>query len=183
MFYILESQDHELVGMILFAGSGWGLDFCEGKRVPLDFDERPIIVELQADHDELPDYFEIDGTPIVSEGFARTWRALPLDNYQLFPVLVRLPGHEISTHFILNIVGLVSCVDQNASDCQVYESSIMRILNLVVDVEATSLELFRAREYPLAIFISNSIRQALDDAKLSGMSIRPADGWNDLHRF
>lgn len=183
MFYIIESQDHEWVGRISYPDSGWGLDFNEGQSIDPHFGDGNIIVEFEADHDSLPDYFEIDGTPIVSEKFVRAWKDLPLDNYQLFPVKVKFPKSQRVGYSILNVVGLVSCMDLAASDCQMYENSVMRILNLVLDLKVTDIELFRSQEYPLAIFISESIHQKLEKANLSGMLIKPADGWNDLHRF
>jgi len=183
MFHILESQQHELVGMISYPDSGWGLTFTKGSHLDPNFGGGDIVVRFDSNHDILPDYFELDGTPIVSEKFLNVWKTLQVDNYQVFPITVKFPNEELAGHYILNIVGLVACIDRDASELQMYKSRIMRILDLVLDTTQVSLDLFRVHGYPLAIMISERMKQALEDAKLSGLLIKPTDGWNDKHRF
>lgn len=59
----------------------------------------------------------------------------------------------------------------------------MRVQNLVLDESQISMKLFRILGCPLAIMISERIKQDLELAKVSGLLINPADGWNDGHRF
>lgn len=87
-------------------------------------------------------------------------------------------------YYILNVVGRVSCIDKDASDCKMYEDDIMRLNNLVLAKGMDqNLNLFRADEYPLAIFISEKVKERLESTSLTGVLIKPADGWNDKHRF
>jgi hypothetical protein len=184
MYYILESQQHALVGMITYPNPGWGLHFTKGNLLDADFGEGQIFVEFEADHDELPDYFELSATPIVSEKFVQQLKTLPFDNYQLFPVIVKMPGGQSAGHYILNVVGRVACVDVDASDTKKYKTKIMRMNKMVLaeDLDA-DLNMFRANEYPLAIFISEPVRKGLEAGGLTGLLINPADGWSDSHRF
>lgn len=184
MYYILESQPHVMIGMISYQNVGWGLGFTRGDLLDSSFGEGGICVEFEENHAALPDYFELDATPIVSERFVQQLKSLPIDNYQLFPVEVRFPGRQITGHYILNVVGLISCVDEAASECNMYKSSIMRIKHLVLKADlAKDLDLFRVEEYPLAMAISERIKQGLESGSLTGMLIMPADGWSDKHRF
>lgn len=184
MFYILDSQHHKLVGMISYPNSGWGLTFTKGELLNPNFGDGNISVKLESNLEYLPDYFELDGTPIVSEKLLNIWKSLPIDNYQEFPITVELPSRQIQGHYILNIAGLISCIDKEASDLQMYEDIvIMRVLNLVLDMTQVSADIFRIHDYPLAIMISERIKQTLDEANLSGILMKPADGWNDKHRF
>ena len=64
-----------------------------------------------------------------------------------------------------------------------FKNVIVRIKKLVLNADIQLVELFRANEFPLAIFISETIQQQLSLAKLSGLLMKPADGWNDKHRF
>ena len=184
MFSILETQEHQLVGMISNTHSMKIPRFTKGKAITDKFENGQIKVELESDHESLPDYFELDAIPIVSSKFAEIWRGLPFDNFQLFPVIVKLPSKEIGSYFILNIVGRISCIDMEKSDCNMYEHRIMRLNNLVLNYESIKeSNLFRADEYPLAIFISDSIATQLSKSNLSGVLIKPTENWNDKHRF
>lgn len=184
MFSILETQEHQLVGMISNTASMRVPRFTKGKQIADNFENGQLKVELESDHEFLPDYFELDATPIVSGKFVELWQKLPFDNYQLFPITVKLPSREIKDYSILNIVGRISCIDMEKSDCNMYEHRIMRLNNLVLDYKSIKeSNLFRAHEYPLAIFISDSIAEKLSDSGLSGMLINPAENWNDQHRF
>jgi len=86
-------------------------------------------------------------------------------------------------YYILNVVGRVACIDLDASDLKKFKNVIVRIKKLVLDANIQVVELFRANEFPLAILISETIQQQLNQAKLSGLLMKPADGWNDQHRF
>ncbi len=184
MYYILESELHTMVGMITYPNPGWGLHFTKGVSLDSDFGEGQIFVEFEKDHDALPDYFELSKTPIVSEKFVQQLKTLPLDNYQLFPVVVKMPAGQVMGYYILNVVGRVSAVDKAASDCKMYEDDIMRLNKLVLREDLNQdLDMFRADEFPLAVFISERVKEALEAGSLSGMLIKPADGWNDKHRF
>jgi len=184
MFNILETQEHQLVGMISNVGSIRVPPFTKGKLITDSFNEGQLKVEFESNHESLPDYFELDAIPIVSNKFVEVWQGLPIDNYQLFPVMIRFPDDELAGYSILNIVGRISCVDVAKSDCKMYEHRIMRLNNLVLNYDSIKEnKLFRAHEYPLAIFISNLISEQLSQSGLSGMLIEPAENWNDKHRF
>ena len=184
MFYILESQHHKLAGMISYPDSGWGLDFTKGKLLDPRFGEGGgISVLFESNHDVLPDYFELSATPIVSARFLDIWKSLPFDNYQVFPVNVQFPNSQLDGYYILNIVGLVSCIDREKSELQMYKHLIMRVHNLVLNQPEICLELFRIQEFSLAIMISERIKERLVQADLSGLLVKSAEGWNDKHRF
>ncbi len=183
-YYILESREHTLVGMISYRNSGWGTHFTRGELLEENFGEGEILVEFEKNHDQLPDYFELSAVPVVSENFVRHLEALAPENFQLFPVTVKMPGRELSGYSIINVVGRVPAVDGDASDCKMYDGDIMRLNKLVLKKDLDrGLDLFRAEEYPLAIFISGAVKDALEAGSLTGMRITPADGWSDKHRF
>lgn len=184
MYYIIESQQHTLVGMISYQNAGWGMHFTKGQLLDDRFSEAPIYVELESNHDVLPDYFELTGTPVVSEKFVQQINASPADNYQLFPVVVKMPDSQVMGYYIWNVVGRVDCIDVDASDTKKFKTKIMRMNKMVLKDDLNKdLMLFRAHEYPLAIFISEQVKESLQAASLTGVLINPADGWSDSHRF
>lgn len=183
MYYVMETQHHELVSMISYPGIGWGLAFTEGKYLEPNFGNGEILIEFESDHASLPDYFEVDGTPIVSEKFAQVWQSLTIANCQFFPITAKFPSRLLQGHQVLNIIGRVACI-HDASECNRYEGRIVRIKKLVLrDNLDPAVEVFRAQEHQLTILISNRIKDALQSSLLSGIRITPAANWNDGHRF
>lgn len=184
MYYILESREHALVGMISYPNSGWGMHFTKGSLLDPSFGEGQIYVEFESNHDIIPDYFELSATPVVSERFVQQLKTIPLDNYQLFPVTIKMPEGQVTGHYIFNVVGRVSCIDVVASDTKKFKNKIMRMNKMVLKEDFTEeLQLFRSDEYPLPIFISEKTKEGLEASSLSGMLINPAVGWSDKHRF
>jgi hypothetical protein len=184
MYHILESQQHVLVGMISYPNPGWGLHFTKGNFLEPDFGEGQIYVEFESSHDTLPDYFELSATPVVSEKLVTQLKMIAVDNYQLFPVIIKMPDSQLTGYYILNVVGKISCVDEDSSDTKKYKNRIMRMNRMILKADMEKdLRLFRCREYPFAIFISQQIKDVLEKGGLTGMLINPADGWSDKHRF
>lgn len=184
MYYILKTEHHELAGMIDYSGDNWGQDFNQG--VPLDesFDDLKITVKLERDPDQLPDYFELDATPIISDKFVQELKHLPMNTYQLYPILIESPQGSRAGYSLLNVVGRIPCVDKRASDYTLYDGEIVRMKKMaLVDNIKEERDIFRAEEYPLVIFLSERIAKALASSGLTGMQINPAEGWSDRHRF
>ncbi|WP_444996732.1 hypothetical protein [Aliikangiella sp. IMCC44359] len=103
MFNILETQEHQLVGMISNKDSNQLPPFTKGRLINKNFYEGQLKVEFESSHGSLPDYFELDAIPIVSDKFVDFWQDLPIDNYQLFPAVIRFPDKEFAGYSILNI--------------------------------------------------------------------------------
>lgn len=186
MLYILESAHHELVSMISYPNSesGWGLDFTKGHRLSDNFGGGQIFIDFESDHELLPDYFEVDGIPIVSENFLNVWRATPADNYQVFPIFARFPNRVGQQCYIINVIGRVACFDFERGEYKMYEGMVSRIKKLIIREDVGPFpDIFRANEYPLAIFISERVKNIIDTSDFSGLIISEALNWNDSYRF
>ena len=132
----------------------------------------------------LPDYFEVDGIPIVNQNFIDTIESAGVDNFQALPVDIRFDDTTKEGHFLLNVIGRVKCFDESATDCSKFGPSVARVFSLkLIDNPAKGSNMFRAHEYQEIIFISEQVQQAIKKVGITGCEIRNADGWSDEHRF
>lgn len=186
MLYLLESAHHELVCMISYpnSGSNFGLDFTKGLRLSDGLANGQLLIDFESDHESLPDYFEVDGMPIVSESFLSVWRTIPADNYQVFPISTRFPKGLGQPRYLINIIGRFACFDLERGEYKMYEGLVSRVKKLVIRENVGHLpDVFRADEYPLAIFISERVKNILGTSNLSGLVISESLNWNDRYRF
>lgn len=185
MTYILESKLHSLVSHISYSeDSGWGLDFLKGFLVNIPQDRSGLFVEAESERVELPDYFEVDGVPIVRKKFIDTIELAGVDNFQALPVEVRFENGADKGYFLLNVIGRVKCFDETKTDCTKFGPSIARIFSLkLADNPAHGAYMFRAHEYQDVIFITEQVKHEIEKANITGCEIRSADGWSDAHRF
>ena len=57
-------------------------------------------------------------------------------------------------------------------------------LDLKLNLESIqNTQIFRAGQYSDVIFLSENIKNIIEEINISGTDIRIADGWNDSHRF
>jgi len=185
MSYILESKLHNLVSHIVNQnGSGWGLDFLKGFLVTPPVTSSELFVEVESEQVDLPDFFEVDGVPVVRSHFIKTIESAGVDNFQLIPVEIRFKNSVVKDFFLFNVIGRVKCFDENKTDCSKFGPSIARIFSLkLVSNPAYGNHMFRAHEYQDVIFITEQVKIEIEKANISGCEIRNADGWNDEHRF
>lgn len=185
MIYILESKLHSLISYISYSeDGGWGLDFFKGLILDVPKNNNALYVEAESQKTPLPDYFEVQGVPVVSKKFIVALENVSVDNFQAFPVEIRFEDGIVSGHFILNVIGRSKCFDESQSKLSKFGPSIARIFSLkLVDNAAFGSYIFRAHEYQEVIFIQEKVKKAIEEANISGCEIRKADGWSDEHRF
>lgn len=115
------------------------------------------------------------GGLLFSSRLRKVLAAIPLDNVQYFPALVRneVAGTATDDYALANIVGRISCLDQERSvlelapdDADVIES----IEVLAIDEgRACSLDLFRLHEEPQVVIASERVREACERHRISGV--------------
>lgn len=183
--YILESTKRNVISHLTYlSGGGWGTDFFQGEFIKPQPDSN-LYVTVESNSIKLYDYNEVDGVPLVSKLFLTALKETGVNNYQSFPVEIRLKSKEvkISNYYILNIIGKFICVNRNTSKFSVFGPSIARIQDLKLEVSNDTPPIFRANEYQEILFISDKIKQSIEQLGITGYEIRKADGWNDSHRF
>jgi len=185
MIYILESKLHSLISYISYSeDGGWGLDFFKGSVLDAPKNNNDLYIEVENVKTPLPDYFEVQGVPVVNKKFITTLESVSADNFQAFPVEIRFEDGLTSGHFILNVIGKSKIFDESQSKLSKFGPSVARVFSLkLVDNAAFGSYIFRAHEYQEVIFIQENVKKAIEEANISGCEIRKADGWSDEHRF
>lgn len=194
MYHVLE-MDLEQAVMAAFeeARPGHDLKWLEGRLFgPDERPESPAVTlsEVYDDFDEpgdpqeeLPDFFELMRVCVGSQRFRAALTAAGVANVEYYPVVIRSsPPREIGSYFALNVVGRVACMDMDRSDYTVHDGRVARIHSLALDEGAIhGLTIFRLHELPEIILVAQRVADALRD--LQGVSLLPAEGWSDEHRF
>ncbi|WP_281557734.1 DUF1629 domain-containing protein [Thalassomonas sp. RHCl1] len=187
MFFVLEyTNSPPVVGGLGYRESSIGCDWLEGMK--LDSVPEQMLVTIENSPSSLPDYFEVSDAPIVSQAFISALSSAGADNFEAYPVLVKINGKTVSGFFALNIIGRINALDQEKSD-YVLDSSeepedlvIVRMKSMALKSELIkAFHLFRLDEYQDVIIASESVKNKI--STLTGVKISPALGWSDSHRF
>jgi hypothetical protein len=160
-----------------------------------DHDDRPedVLVKLSTRHDEydepneplaeLPDYFELMRAPIGSHRLREALTSAGADNVDYYPAAIEAsPPRDFGHYYALNVIGRISCMDMGQSKFTTYEDRVARVQNLILDEDSIQgARIFRIHEVPELIIVSDRVAEAI--RALSGVALRPAQGWNDDHRY
>jgi hypothetical protein len=183
VYYVLDKDlDINIVGGVKEDDPGFGLKYSRGQEIELSELPQNLIVKIEFGPKTLPDYFELGGTPIVSNKFSDILRSVGVDNVQLFSTKVQMPDQVLAGYSVLNVIGRISCINLNKTNCTKHRNRIVRINNLVLDEDNIhGFKMVRPHEFELMILVSEDVKNAING--LPGVTIRAADGWNDSHKY
>jgi len=104
-----------------------------------------------------------------------------IDNIQYFPVVLRNKdtGKTEDDYFLVNIIGLLDCVDMNKSKVKWWPSGMgFDFISMVIDENKTQgLPVFRLKEDPTKVLISEALKKHLQKNKVlvGTQLIKPED--------
>lgn len=139
----------------------------------------------------MTDYAVTDmGCSIMSERLKAFLESNGIDNIQYFPasVIERDGEHAHDGYYTANIVGLVDCIDREASEMDAEEDDDGE-LNIVYSVEKLVLKntetnygyIYRAYPFTRLILIDNIFRERFDAAGFTGIRLVDPDRWDGLN--
>ncbi|WP_097459735.1 hypothetical protein [Mangrovitalea sediminis] len=183
MFQVLEDDiGIHMIGSVVEEDIPLRVKYANGQLIPADEQPRGLKVVLEEGPDSLPDLFVLGGNPIASERLVDALKHAGVHNIEYFPAPIERPDETVTGYGILNIVGLVDCIDRRKSQYTSFAGQMFRMQHLELDESAIGdLLLFRPAGYTLLMLIHESVAGAL--AGLSGVLLPPATGWSDSHRF
>ena len=120
------------------------------------------------------------GHLLMSSKLIACLKQLPVANLQLFPAaVVYLPTGQEVDYQVVNILGLVSALDTNASDCQLDDDGFVEGFDTLVldEKRAGDHDLFRLYESFHTIVVSQRLRDCLEEAAITGMQLLRQDEW------
>jgi hypothetical protein len=184
MYHVLEGEiGIHMIGSVVERDIPLRVKYASGEPIPAE--ERPIgaRVVLEEGPETLPDLFVLGGNPIVSARFVSALEQADVDNIEFYPTPIERKDGVVSVGYgVLNIVGLVDCIDRQRSLYTTYAGSIFRLKHLELDETLIpDLLLFRPIDYELLMLVHERLAAALTG--FTGVVLSPASGWNDNHIF
>jgi hypothetical protein len=184
MYYVLEEQVNRspIVGSVGEDQHALANRFARGHRFPPDEEPQNLFISVEYGPQHYPDYFELQATPVASQRLVQALADAGVDNFDAYPVVIRESTREVENYFVLNFVGRVSCLDEDATRCTRYRGRVARIQSLAIDENrAMGFALFRLHEYELLLLVSEYVKRSLEG--MDGVLLSEAQGWSDRHRF
>ncbi|MDB4987648.1 MAG: hypothetical protein JWN04_2826 [Myxococcaceae bacterium] len=150
---------------------------------PLEGVEEPVRVTLSAWAQGYTHILERPGL-VVSDEIRKVLERAGVDNIQYFEAQLHIEFAEepIRGYWLANVIGMVSCVDPDASTFEPsFGSETGELRGFEVDPAQTyGLSLFRLAEDPRLVVVSNRVRAALEATHLRGLlfqETRTYDGY------
>ena len=137
----------------------------------------PATVNLYVSYGRPIDYLPNPlSLPIVSGRFLRLIEARAERDVDIqvieAPLIAEGTGRPISNFYVLNLLKHINCMNIEASDVVMDEGVVDAVFQYVFDVSKIpeDLHIFRPREYPYSIVLSDELARDLEDKNLSGIS-------------
>ena len=124
---------------------------------------------------KMRDLFLID-VPLFSDKLLSALHSAGVDNLQTFDAEIRSPEGDLFPNYkAVNIIGLVSCVDLGKSTyLPESEPPLMEFSTLVIDESKIGgQDFFRLAEDSLYILASERVKEKIEQADPSGLSLTP----------
>lgn len=153
------------------------IDFSLGKSISKSF---PIIELSYTNADGFIKTDNIAVSPrlglLISDRVKTIFKRLGIENVQLFKSkLIDLNTNDVDESYdFVNIVGILSCIDQNKSELEFYnDGQIEFIDSLVLNIAENEVRshIFRIAEYPSLIVISDELKEQLEKFCITGVKI------------
>ncbi|RKH55957.1 imm11 family protein [Corallococcus llansteffanensis] len=188
MLYVISSDDKDTGVMIMKRPSIPGADnvhLDQGTRLEQPLPVFDFILDEKNQGEVLDFVWTTFRGLVVSAKFRKVLEGAGVDNVDYYPVRIvnTVTGEVKQDYFAANILGRVACMDLEAS---VYERSplkpdmIRAIDELHLDEsKLQGFKLFRLSEAFNIVLADESIKKAVEKAKLRGICFLPAEGYSE----
>jgi len=133
--------------------------FISGSIITEQLDD-PMVFTTNAKSGESPPDFWGKGMPVMSKKFLDLLEEAGVDNLQKFPAIIQSNKDDSvwGNYFVVNILGLIKCVDFSKSKYKELFPGHFRFSELAIDVKIPKgALLFRLQENPGTILIDKSV--------------------------
>lgn len=182
MYQVIEGDTGiRMIGSVVEENIPLRVKYASGEPIPADEQPLGLRVVLEEGPDVLPELFVLGGNPIASTRLVHALEQAGVDNIEFYPAPIELRDETVIDGYgVLNVVGMVDCIDRQRSRYTTFAGRIFRLQQLQLKESATAeLLLFRPVGYELLMLADEKVAAAL--AGFSGVLVSPASGWSDNH--
>ena len=142
------------------------LEWIKGKKMTLTTDQGPLVLNLALESGSFRGAI-IDGLlTLYHRKLCKVLTDFGIENIQHYPVILRdqETGQTEDSYFLVNILGLVDCVDMSKSKINWWPSGRgFNFVSMVIDETKThGLSIFRLKDNPTKVLISESLKNYLE---------------------
>lgn len=173
---------HRLVaedGAFIEQTSHWDTRFTSGARFAENF-EVPVAFEVDVDIQgrRMPTLFTVPAF-LAKRDFVDLLRRAGADNIDAYPTVIVNPetGETIRDYWLLNVIGMVSSVNLEASEYTELGPDLLVIDEIVLDDQRTTgAHICRLLEDPQHIVVSDELAKAIEGSQLGDIYLERIEG-------
>ena len=170
--------------------AAYGMNFIAGRRFIVELPELELHIRPGDDGNLTDDLVVFEYRCIAhSDKLARVLRKAGVENIDYYPVRIMrdATGEVYRTHEAANILDVTFCIDRDKSDLSVGDENpldLWYINRLVVNPERLGDALcFRLGERPSTIIVHRRVKEAVENAGISGPVFLPVEGYREYRGF
>jgi len=140
----------------------------------------PLKLTLSREGSPLDFTYADEGAPVVTRAIAQLLSELADNDIQRISVKVDGMKEE---HEIINVISLVDCLDAKRSEIQWFEEgndvrpdlagTPEMVRKIIVDpTRISNHQMFRIKDWNIALIVSETVKNALEEAKVTGVLFR-----------
>ncbi len=141
----------------------------------------PLVFEVDYPSREQVPHFVGETIPVFSDALVRTFRAAGVENFQLFPAVLRNPqtGAQWDGYWVFHVIGLIAAADLEKSESETAAGAgkpgtavpLATFQVLVLDAQKTrNVAMFRLAESPGTLLVHDRVLSHIK-------AHRPPNGW------
>lgn len=160
--------DRWILGQVNFEKEGEFWNYTEGK--PVEVPSKELSIEVLDEGVSLDFTFAVFDLIVVNE---KTAKIFSEEDVQLIPV--RVEGVNSSEkYFLMVIKKAIACVDESNSEFEKEPDgsySFFKKMRINEKIIASDINIFRVKEYPLAVIVSEKKYHQLNTANATGIKL------------
>ncbi len=160
------------------------LEWMQGKTITSLMTQSPLLLDLSLESGSFRGAI-IDGfLTLYHRRLCTALTEFGIDNIQYFPVVLRDQenGKTENDYFLVNVIGLLDCVDMNKSKVNWWPSGMgFDFVSIVIDENKTQgLSIFRLKDDPTKVLIDEKLKRHLHENKvLVGTKLIKPEDYSD----
>lgn len=206
MYYIWESRiqssNEALVTKFPPVASQYGVSFIRGRRFPIDISELTLNLDADSQGDLTDDIVIMKRRCLIhSHRLIEVLHSAGVDNIDYYPCVIHndITEYNLSTfkdpqngqikqyYEAANILDVIFCLDRENSELEIDDeepSEIWNILNLqILEDRIEDVLMFRLGEDPSIVIVHQKIKDAVENANMTGVLFLPAIGYRDYQGY